>query len=145
MLFKTPLGGIIIRLLHRLGPGVFNSKLDDAYGDDTPSATVNAFRQLLDSPETIDRWLQEGRIWQPATSPVGRINQPSLIIHGQADTRVPVSVAERLETDIRNASLAIIPRAGHWPFATHTDLVAELITTFTERFSRTPGYGIRSS
>jgi pimeloyl-ACP methyl ester carboxylesterase len=47
------------------------------------------------------------------TGNLGRIVAPTLVVWGELDTVVPLSVAQRLAATIPNARLEIIPGAGH--------------------------------
>ena len=61
---------------------------------------------------------------------LGRITQPTLILHGEADAIVPVAEARRLAASLPNATLIVISGAGHVPTLTHPDEVVREITQF---------------
>jgi pimeloyl-ACP methyl ester carboxylesterase len=46
-------------------------------------------------------------------SVLANIDRPTLVIHGDADTRSPVHVGEKLQAAIPGALLTVIPNAGH--------------------------------
>jgi len=41
------------------------------------------------------------------------IDVPTLLLHGEADERAPLAVAEDLHTGIRGSQLVVLPRVGH--------------------------------
>jgi len=50
-----------------------------------------------------------------STPLLGRIDVPTLIVHGMEDSLIPSSEAEGMHKAIRNAQLELIPLAGHLP------------------------------
>ena len=46
-------------------------------------------------------------------SALANIDKPTLLIHGEADARSPVSVGEELRARIPGAILTVIPESGH--------------------------------
>jgi 3-oxoadipate enol-lactonase len=48
-----------------------------------------------------------------STDLLPRIAEPTTIIVGERDTVTPVSDSERLQSEIRQATLTVIPGAGH--------------------------------
>ena len=137
LLFQTLLGYYLFRFLHKLGPGAFQSQLDEAFGAPAPDFVRDQFWQLMSDHRTVKHWLAEGRVWNPCDSPVSEVRRPTLIIHGEQDTRVPVRVARDLANDIHNAQLCTLPGAGHWPFATHASEVASTVKGFLEETNAT--------
>jgi pimeloyl-[acyl-carrier protein] methyl ester esterase len=61
---------------------------------------------------------------------VSKILHPTLIVHGELDTIVPLADAEWLATKIPNSHLQVIRGAGHVPTVTRPVEVAELINRF---------------
>ena len=61
---------------------------------------------------------------------VGRIQQPTLIIHGDADRLIPLAAAEWLAKALPNARLTVLPGAGHVPIMTRPREVAAAIEAF---------------
>ncbi len=130
LLFRTPFGKLIIRILRALGPSAFRGPLNEAYGTRAPDHVVQAFWTSLGRPGAVSQWLREGVCWDPLEIPLAEVHQPCLILHGDSDTRVPYSVAQHLAAGLLQAKLIEIPGAGHWPFATHTGLVRDHIIRF---------------
>lgn len=66
-------------------------------------------------------------------SQVQQIAQPTLILHGDADTIVPVGAAEWLAAQLPSSQLVILPGAGHVPTMTRPSAVATAIDQFFRR------------
>lgn len=130
ILFRTPLGSSLVNVVRRLGSGVMKPILDDAYGAEAPSALLDQFVELLDNPQSVSRWLEEGRVWDPASCPAEAVRCPTVVIHGESDTRVPISVARTNAELIPDAQTHYLPDAGHWPFHSHPDAFADLVDRF---------------
>jgi pimeloyl-ACP methyl ester carboxylesterase len=58
---------------------------------------------------------------------VGRITQPTLLIVGEGDRMTPPKYSEYLATQIPNATLAIIPDAGHYAQIEQPQRVADAL------------------
>jgi pimeloyl-ACP methyl ester carboxylesterase len=58
------------------------------------------------------------------------ITQPTLILHGGADTLLPVESSQRLANTVPNARLTILRGAGHVPIMTRPHEVAQEIMSF---------------
>jgi pimeloyl-ACP methyl ester carboxylesterase len=123
LLFSTPLGGAAMRALLTCAPSLLRRPLDRAYGARAPETVFAAFLAGLAQPGTLDRWLAEGRAWDPATTVPEEIETPCLVVHGERDPQVPVSVARDLARRLPRAELLTLDDAGHWPFATHASRV----------------------
>jgi pimeloyl-[acyl-carrier protein] methyl ester esterase len=63
-------------------------------------------------------------------SAISAIDVPTLIIHGERDQLVPVGAARFVATQVKQARLEIIPRAGHAPFLTHQSLFVDKLKDF---------------
>lgn len=61
---------------------------------------------------------------------VPRIQQPTLVIHGDADPLVPLAASQWLAENLPNASLTVLPGAGHVPIMTRPRQVAEAMERF---------------
>ncbi|MBE2220091.1 MAG: alpha/beta hydrolase [Anaerolineae bacterium] len=59
-----------------------------------------------------------------------RITQPTLIIHGEADSLIPLEDAYWLAETIPHTKLSILKDAGHVPTLTHPVAIAQEITSF---------------
>ncbi len=130
ILFQSRVGGPLLRTVRRLAPSVLKQALDDAYGRRAPDNVFQNFLRHIDQPQALRQWLREGAVWTPSTAPAGDVPHPSLVIHGDRDTRVPLAVGQVLAGRLPNGHLMVVEGAGHWPFATHTDQVCAQIADF---------------
>jgi pimeloyl-ACP methyl ester carboxylesterase len=58
------------------------------------------------------------------------IRKPTLILHGETDTVVPLWVAEKMRTTIPGASLQIVPETTHYIHLENPGLFAGIIRNF---------------
>lgn len=82
-------------------------------------ATQEAAVALYRLPDTVD-----------LRADLPHIQQPTLIIHGDADALVPLSAAQHLAQTMPNAYLAVIEGAGHVPILTRPQAVVQHMTEF---------------
>ncbi len=61
---------------------------------------------------------------------IGEIRQPTLVIWGEQDEVFPPEVGRELQTTIKGASFALVPKAGHIPQWEQPDAVNQLLITF---------------
>jgi pimeloyl-[acyl-carrier protein] methyl ester esterase len=61
-----------------------------------------------------------------------RVNCPALVVHGGGDQVCPASAAEWLAAAMRQARLALQPRAAHVPFLSHGDWFVEQLLEFLQ-------------
>lgn len=61
---------------------------------------------------------------------LGEILAPTLVIHGERDSLVPLSAAREAARRLPNARLEIIAGAGHWPMREKPELFNPLLTGF---------------
>ena len=64
------------------------------------------------------------------TGRLGEIRVPTLIIHGDADAAINLSLARVLERDIAGAELVVVPGAGHAANLTHPEVANPAIDRF---------------
>lgn len=64
-----------------------------------------------------------------------KIEAPTLIIHGDHDKVIPLSISERLHREIKNSELVVLPRCGHVPQEEYPELTAEKVNLFLSRIS----------
>lgn len=67
------------------------------------------------------------------------VGAPTLIIHGEADSLVPVSTSRKLAERIANSKLQIIPSADHFMVVSHAEIIKESIDDFLSDVRRS-GY-----
>ena len=72
---------------------------------------------------------------------LGEVQQPTLVVCGTEDQMTPLRYAQYLVNSIPNASLKIIPGAGHMVMLEQSRLVAESLLSFLQDISFHPGEG----
>ncbi len=81
------------------------------------------------SPEVIAT--QEAELdWTRPARLLGRVRCPTLVVHGEADAPVPVSLAEGIVAALPNARLELIPGGGHRPDIRSPEVVNPLLLDF---------------
>jgi pimeloyl-ACP methyl ester carboxylesterase len=63
---------------------------------------------------------------------IPEIQSKALIIWGEHDRWIPLSSAYRLNEELRDATLVIIPECGHMPQEEYPEFTARLIDTFIQ-------------
>jgi pimeloyl-ACP methyl ester carboxylesterase len=66
------------------------------------------------------------------TSKLRQIKVPALVVHGDADAAIELSLAETLTAGLADAKLVVIPGAGHAANLTHADAVNPPIAAFLD-------------
>lgn len=106
----------------------------------TPEPDSEAIRHW--GRQIIDRASQEAAIaLYTAFAPVDlrgdvqAIHQPALILHGEADGLVPLASSQLLAASLPNATLTVLPGAGHVPTLTRPQEVAQAIDAFLAGFA----------
>jgi pimeloyl-ACP methyl ester carboxylesterase len=102
--WRTDWAGFIVPFMHAVftepGSGQVIAEMIAIGMEATPEAVV-AQESELD-------WSRPARL-------LGNVTCPTLIVHGEADSAVPVSLAERIAAAMPNARLELIPAGGHRP------------------------------
>jgi pimeloyl-ACP methyl ester carboxylesterase len=74
---------------------------------------------------------QEAEVdWRRPARILGRVTCPTLVVHGEADSSVPVALAESIVAAMPNARLELIPGGGHRPDIRTPELVNPLLLDF---------------
>ncbi len=91
-------------------------------------------RQIIDraAPENAIALRLTG-IGRDFRDSLDRISQPTLVIHGEQDSLIPVQKARELAARLPDAELVILPGAGHVPTLTRPFEVADAIAAFLTR------------
>jgi pimeloyl-ACP methyl ester carboxylesterase len=112
------------------------------------TADFVAGRILGDGWSGTAAWQDKWRRWAPGdvagcmaalagrddiTRRLGEIAVPSLVVHGEADTAIPMQRGEILAEGLRSAELVRIPGAGHAANLTHPGPVNAAIEDFLRR------------
>ena len=61
------------------------------------------------------------------------INVPALLIWGQYDKVIPLEIGQRLQKDIPNSKLIVIPDCGHMPLEEKPEETAKIISDFLSK------------
>ena len=98
------------------------------------------FQALLESsPEQVDaiaKTLQSYLdIGDSLESRLAELTMPALIVHGDADSRIPLHLGRQLQNSITSSELYIIPGAEHGLLSNEPRAVRNLILQFLERFA----------
>jgi 3-oxoadipate enol-lactonase len=86
---------------------------------------INSLRAYLDIGGSIETRLDS-------------LSHPTLIVHGDADERIPVECSRRLNELIPNSELHVIPGAGHGLMTNVPELMRELVLEFLSRSALDP-------
>ena len=81
---------------------------------------------------TIQSYLDIGNSLE---SRLAELRMPTLIVHGDADSRIPVRCSHQLQNSIPGSELYIVPGAEHGLMANEPELVRNVIFQFLERMS----------
>jgi 3-oxoadipate enol-lactonase len=73
------------------------------------------------------------------TGRLGEITVPALVIHGDADAAIDLSLARALAKGLKNAELVVIPGAGHAANLTHPEAVNPAIARFLDEVTAEAG------
>jgi pimeloyl-ACP methyl ester carboxylesterase len=84
---------------------------------------------------TIQSYLDIG---DSLESHLPEIQAPTLIVHGDADSRIPAWCGRQLQESIPGSELYIVPGAEHGLLANEPELVRNIILQFLERISPEP-------
>jgi len=71
----------------------------------------------------------EGGIGKEA---IQKIKVPTLIIWGEEDEAVPLEIGRRLNQDLPDSRLVVIPEAAHLPFEEKKEVVAQEVLEFLQ-------------
>jgi pimeloyl-ACP methyl ester carboxylesterase len=127
------------RLLLRRGqprplPRAFLDRMYDDFDRDTRRAVLALYRSVGDvSAESVRR--------AAALRPLDR---PALVLWGRRDPYLPAALAERQREAFPHATVRILERCAHWPFADDPATVTQEIVAFADRHAgREPAPGLR--
>jgi pimeloyl-ACP methyl ester carboxylesterase len=70
------------------------------------------------------------------TAKLAGIDVPALVIHGEADAAIALSLAEVLARELPQAELVVVPGAGHAANLTHPEIVNSAIERFLSRVTQ---------
>jgi pimeloyl-ACP methyl ester carboxylesterase len=96
---------------------------------------VQTLRRIMEAvpPVTIANACYAMRDRPDRTSLVSTFAFPSLVVVGEADAIIPVSMAEAIRQQMPQGQLAVIPQAGHMPSVEQPDAFNDVIRQFLAR------------
>ena len=106
--------------ISRREPARFQALLET--GQERLDAIANTIQSYLDIGNSLESRLAE-------------LIMPTLIVHGDADSRIPLHCGRQLQNSISSAELYIIPGAEHGLLSNEPRAVRNLIFQFLERFA----------
>ena len=69
------------------------------------------------------------------TNRLAELEMPTLIIHGEKDTLVPLAAVKLAEKQLKNSHLVVIPGCGHWPGRDAPDEFTRALLEFLDSIS----------
>ncbi len=110
--------------------------IPDNWRDRYPDATAIPDTTRMWEVALGKRFFQEIRDMDPYTT-IGRFEKPVLLIHGDADPVVPVDYSRRAADTYKDATLHVIPGAGHGFKPGEFETSLDYISGYLNRFSAT--------
>ncbi|MEZ0541821.1 alpha/beta fold hydrolase [Fibrella arboris] len=105
-------------LLAKLTPdALFRSSLENVYYADSlvSDRRVQTYADLNRRTGNREQFVQRKPVLDSLWQRINQIRQPTLILWGQHDELIPLSVAARFHHDLPNDTLIVYPNAGHVP------------------------------
>ncbi|CAE7595007.1 acoC [Symbiodinium microadriaticum] len=129
---RSALGGWAFDLMLAGGPSSLDPMLVNFFGDPdwvpaNAAENLHAYLVLDNAARTFR--LEGGYVDYPGLD-YSWVNQPTLVIHGDRDSLIPVAVGEDIADRLPNAELAVMKGIGHLPPITHPEETAALMIDF---------------
>ena len=124
------------------GPEQFiDSMLPKLLGEITqrnrPEIVEKAKRTMMRSTAQGIAAVQRGMAERPdSTATLSKISVPTLILGGAVDVLIPREELEKMRSGIRNSTLQIVPKAGHFAAFEQPEEVAILLKRFLEQAAK---------
>lgn len=113
----------------------------ETHGAQQPRELLKTMQTLLtEQPEPSSQTLASGLdllCQQDARSAVLDLAMPTLWLAGRRDRLVPWQAARNLANSMPESRVRLFDRAGHAPFITHTDKIAESLVRFGQHVQET--------
>jgi pimeloyl-ACP methyl ester carboxylesterase len=116
---RTDWAGFIVPFMHT----VFSEPGSDELIEEMIGIGMEASPEAIATQETELDWRRPAAL-------LGTISQPTLIVHGDADAAVPVSLARQIAAAMPNARLHVVRGGGHRPDIRSPDRVNALLAEF---------------
>lgn len=127
-----------------IGPLLIRSTLESMYSNDEliTDETVDRFAKILryeGNREAQILMFRQG-MYLVSQNPkddlrprLSELSMPTLVMAGEGDTLVPMQVNEILASEITNATLVVVPNAGHMPMIEKPSETANAVRDFVEK------------
>jgi pimeloyl-ACP methyl ester carboxylesterase len=99
-------------------------------GDNWPGAAAWKAKWRQITPVNMMGCMQTLASRDDVTGKLGQIKVPALVIHGDADAAIELSLAKALAAGLANAELVVVPGAGHAANLTHPEIVNPALERF---------------
>lgn len=116
---------------------VVKSTLLNLYSDDTKVTDdlVDRYFELALRPGNRQAFIDRARPFygDSTYTRMSKITQPTLILWGEEDYFVPISMAGKFERDLPNDTLVIVPHSGHMPMEETPEETSRLAMSFLKK------------
>lgn len=112
-------------------PGFIGPFMRNVFSEPDSDAVIEEMTAigLEASPDVVAT--QEAELdWRRPAALLGHVGCPVLLVHGERDVPVPVSLVQGIAEAMPNAHLAIVPEGGHRPDIRSPELVNPLLVEF---------------
>jgi pimeloyl-ACP methyl ester carboxylesterase len=117
--WRTDWAGFIVPFMHN----VFTEPDSDELIEEMISIGMDATPEVAVTQETELEWALPARL-------LGAVACPTLLVHGEADAAVPVSLARNIAEAMPHARVEVIPSGGHRPDIRTPEVVNPLLLDF---------------
>jgi pimeloyl-ACP methyl ester carboxylesterase/2-polyprenyl-6-methoxyphenol hydroxylase-like FAD-dependent oxidoreductase len=104
-------------------PGPLVDRMYKDFNRDTRRAILRLYRSVGDRKKVASDFVLS----------LGGLDVPALVIWGERDPYLPVSLAERQREAFPSAEVHVLDDSGHWPFVDREDRVEDLLGNFLAR------------
>ena len=121
--------GMLERMLDRPRTGRMFART--LFARDPGIETLEAVRRIMAGSTRVAKRSAPRAVFDFDLTPdLGRVHMPVLVVHGQRDSSVRPSLAERLSNGLPDARAIVFPDAGHMVALEQADAVARAIGDF---------------
>ncbi|RYF66811.1 MAG: alpha/beta hydrolase, partial [Cytophagaceae bacterium] len=108
------IGGLVAKLTP---DALFRSSLTNVYFADSlvSDKLIHTYADLNRRTGNRENFVKRKPVLDSLWQRIDQIRQPTLVLWGQHDDLIPLTVADRFHHDLPNNSLIVYPNAGHVP------------------------------
>jgi pimeloyl-ACP methyl ester carboxylesterase len=125
--WRTPLLGEVAMGLMTRSIARLISKQSRPSGEPWPEEMLDSIWRMFDhgTQRAILRLYRSApsTVLEQAGSRLGRLSAPTLVLWGEQDPYIPTEFAHAFAAALPNATLELLPDAGHWPWLDRTDTI----------------------